>query len=342
MIDFEKIVGQKKPIKLLKNLIKYDWIGHAYLFTGKEGIGKKATAIAFAKAINCFNLSENYEPCNHCSSCLKIEEGMHPDFQLITPLNSIISIEQIRNIKDIIYWQPLWSRKKIFLIDDAHKMTVAASNSLLKILEEPPEFAVLILNTDSPETMLPTIISRCHKISFNPIGREEQRAILTGLNLNLGKSQLEEIILFSPGNISKAIELASEPDRLKEKNQYLEWLIETEPEQLINKYFSSPANEVKNILNSFLDFTELMVLCFRDILFFQLGLSQEMLSFPKKIEKIKIFAQYYSQQTIINTLNYLTEIPQEIAKYIRPEILMENFIIQLGDKNAQSSGNTIS
>ena len=331
MIDFEKIIGQKKPIKVLKNLIKYDRVGHAFLFSGKEGIGKRLTAIAFSKAVNCFNLSENYEPCNRCSSCLKIEKGIHPDFQLITPLNSVITIEQIRNIKDIIYWQPLVGRKKVFLIDDAHKMTVEASNSLLKILEEPPEFAVLILITDSPEIMLPTIISRCHRISFYPISREEQREILTGMNLSLEKSQLEEIIRFSPGNLGKAIALADEPARLKEKNQYLEWLIETEPEQLIDKFFSSPENEVKDILNSFLDFTELMILWFRDMLFFQLGLSQEMLSFPERIEKIKKFAQYYSQEKIINLLNFLTGIPQEIAKYIKPEILMENFIIQLGD-----------
>ena len=331
MIDFEKIIGQKKPIKVLKKLIKHDRIGHAFLFTGKEGIGKKVTAIAFAKAVNCFNLSENYEPCNHCSSCLKIEKGIHPDFQLIAPLNLVITIDQIRNIKDIIYWHPLGGRKKIFLIDDSHKMTVEASNSLLKILEEPPEFAVLILVADSPETMLPTIISRCHRIPFCPINREEQREILADMNLGLEKSQLEEIILFSPGNLSKAIELAREPARLKEKNQYLKWVVEEEPGQLINKFFSSPENEVKDILNSFLDFTELMVLWFRDILFFQLGLPKEMLSFPERIDKIKKFAQCYSQEKIIILLNYLTEIPQKIAKYIKPEILMENFIIQLGD-----------
>jgi DNA polymerase-3 subunit delta' len=331
MIGFEKIVGQKKPIRVLKNLIRSNRIGHAFLFTGKEGIGKKITAIAFAKAINCFNLTENYEPCNRCSSCLKIEKNIHPDFQIITPLNSVITIEQIRNIKDIIYWQPLGSRKKVFLIDDAHKMTVQASNSLLKILEEPPQFAVLILITNSPETILPTIISRCHQISFHPINKGEQRDILMGMNFGLEKNQLEEIILFSSGNLGKAIELAGEPVKLKEKSRYIDWLIGTKPEEVMSKYFSSPENEVKDILNSFLEFSELMVLLFRDILFFQLGLPQEMLSFPERVERIKEFALYYSQEKIITLLNYLSEIPQEIDKYVKPEILMENFIIQLGD-----------
>ncbi len=329
MTDFKTIIGQKKSIKVLKNLIKLDRIGHAFLFTGKEGVGKRITAIAFAKAINCFDLSENCDPCNRCSSCLKIEKGIHPDFQLITPLNSVITIDQIRSIKEVIYWQPLGGRKKVFLIDEAHKMTIEASNSLLKILEEPPEFAILILITDLPDTILPTIISRCHRIPFCPINREEQREILKGMYPGLGKNQLEDIILFSSGSLAKAQELAGEPVKLKEKTRFIEWLIEVKPEQIINKFFSLPENELKDILNSFLDFTELMVLWFRDILFFQMGLKQEMLSFPKRIAQIKEFAQSYSQEKIINLLNYLTEIPQEIEKHIKPEILMENFIVQL-------------
>lgn len=330
MISFDSIVGQKKPIQILKGLIKLNQIGHAYLFVGKEGIGKKTTAIAFAKAINCANLSESCNPCNCCSSCLKIERGVHPDFHIINPINAVISIDQIRGIKDIIYWMPLASRKKIFIINDAHKMTIEAFNSLLKILEEPPEFAVLILITAEPEFIIPTVSSRCYKISFLPIGREEQLKILSSLNLDLDEKQLEEIVLLSPGNLGKSVELAGSKLKLKEKIKYLDWLIETKPEEIISIILSSSEKELAFILDSFLDFTEIMILWFRDVLFYKLGLSQKYLSFSGWEGKIKEFAQYYSEGKIILILNYLSEIPEKIEKHINPKILFENFILHIG------------
>lgn len=331
IIDFKKIIGQEKPIQQLKNIIKNEKIGHAYLFTGSEGIGKKLTAIAFSKAVNCDSLSEDFDPCNECPSCLKIDNSTHSDFQIISSENSVITINQIQNIKNIIYLQPLEGRKKIFLIDDAHKMTVEASNALLKILEEPPAFAVLILITDTPDNILPTIISRCNRVSFFPINRESQKEVLINMHQDLDKRLLEEIILFSSGSFGKAIELIGDLSAIKEKNNFLEWLIDTNPEQMVNKLFSSSEKELTGILNSFLDFTEVMVLWFRDILFFQLKLGPEILSFPERIDKIKEFANYYSQEKIITSLEYLTEIPEKVRKYIQPKILLENFIIQLGD-----------
>ena len=331
IIDFEKIVGQERALQLLKNIIKSDQIGHAYLFSGKEGIGKRITAIAFARAINCTNLSDDCNPCNSCSSCLKIEKGIHPDFQIISPINSVITIGQIKNIKEIIYWKPLTGRKKIFLVDDAHKMTIEASNSLLKILEEPPEFVVFILITHSPGFILPTIVSRCHQISFQPISATKQKEVLDGMNMSLDDSQWQEIVLLSSGSLRKAIELATDPRKMQEKNRYIEWLLKTKPEQRIVQFFSSSENEVKEILNSFLDFVEIMILWFRDILLFQLGLRKEMFSFPGHTDNIKKYAQYYTQEKTILILNYLTEIPQRTEKHIKPEILLENFIMQLGD-----------
>ncbi len=166
MIDFKGIIGHYTPIKILKNIIKQDMLGHSYLFIGKEGIGKKLTAIAFSKSINCLNLSNSQESCNSCFSCKKIENNTSTDFNIISPVNSVIKISAIRELKNNIYFQPLENKKKVYIIDDADKMTLEASNSLLKILEEPPDYAVLILITSVPDLILPSIISRCCKIVF--------------------------------------------------------------------------------------------------------------------------------------------------------------------------------
>ncbi|MDI9597679.1 MAG: DNA polymerase III subunit delta', partial [Atribacterota bacterium] len=144
MIDFKEIVGHTKPKQILKNRIKNEKIGHSYLFVGNEGIGKKLTAIAFSKAINCKNISEEQDPCNKCSSCQQIEKNSSADFSIISPVDSVIKIEKIREIKSNIYLHPLTNKKKIYIFDNAEKMTTQASNSLLKILEEPPEYAILI------------------------------------------------------------------------------------------------------------------------------------------------------------------------------------------------------
>ena len=298
MINFDNTVELKKSVQILKNLIKSDKIGHAYLFTGREGSGKKSAAIAFAKAINCSNLSENYNPCNHCSSCLKIEKEIHPDFQIIFPLNSIISIDQIREIKKVIYWPPLESRKKIFIIDDAHKMTIPASNSLLKILEEPPAFAVLILITSKPEILLPTVISRCYQISFK--------------------------------QAKKANELAAEQPVNIEQNRYIDWLLKAKSAKMIHYFFSAQEKELNVITDSLLDFTEVMILWFRDILVFKLGLPQELLSFSGQIDNIVEFAQNYSPDKIMQVLDYLTQIPERMEQHIKPKKLLEKFIMQIG------------
>ncbi|NLL61293.1 MAG: DNA polymerase III subunit delta' [Candidatus Atribacteria bacterium] len=302
MINFDAVVGQEKPIQILKNLIRFGRIGHAYLFTGPEGTGRKTVAISFAKAVNCLNLPEKYDPCNYCSNCLKTEKGIHSDFHTISPLNSVITIEQIREIKETIYWRPLENRKKIFIISDAHKMTLAASNSLLKILEEPPSYAVLILITSVPENLLPTILSRCHRISFQPLKKAEQKEISN----RMGRGS-------------------------EEKNKYIDWVLKAKSEQPFSYFFSTGEKEIKDITDSFLDFTEVMILWFRDILFLQLGLPQNTLSFPERIDKIKDFAQFYSEERIIAILDYLTQIPEKMEKYINPKILLENFILQIGD-----------
>lgn len=331
MIDFDMIVGQQKPIKLLKNLIKFNRVGHAYLFTGTEGVGKKITAIAFSKAINCPNLAENLNPCNHCSSCLKIEKGTHPDFQIISPTESSITIEQIRGIKEVVYWQPLENRKKIFLIDEAHKMTVQASNSLLKILEEPPPFVLFVLLSDKPENILPTIISRCQKIPFHPISTEEQSRFLLRLNPNLSISSLKKIPLFSKGSLSKAIALSNDLTKINDKIRYIDWLISLKTGKALTEYYSCAEEQLSEIQDSFSEFVEMMIIWFRDILFYQLNLNPELLSFPEKIESLQDFAQGYSKDSIVQILDYLTEIPDKMAKYIKPDILLENFIMLIGD-----------
>ncbi|MBN2395296.1 MAG: DNA polymerase III subunit delta', partial [Candidatus Atribacteria bacterium] len=210
-------------------MIKLDRIGHAYLFTGEEGIGKKLIAIAFSKAMNCTHLSKDQDPCNHCLSCQKIESGLSPDFQIISPINDSIKIDQIREIKKNIFLKPLENRKKIIIIDHADLMTIEASNSLLKILEEPPEFAVFILISAFPKALLPTILSRCYQMMFKPLEIEQQLDIITRNLPSLPIEQARNFMKIFFGSPRKAMDFFNDQDKMTFKDRFVEIITKTKP-----------------------------------------------------------------------------------------------------------------
>jgi len=329
MIDFKEIIGHEKPIKILKNRIKFEKIGHSYLFTGKEGVGKKLAAIAFSKAMNCTNLSQEQDPCNQCSACLKIEKGTSADFDIISPVDSVIKIDKIRKLKTNIYFQPLENKKKVTIINDVHRMTTEASNSLLKILEEPPAFAVLILITAFPDAILPTIISRCCRLSFKPLSAECQREILLR-NISLGKSQLENILRLSYGSPGKALDLAGNQQKMTLKSEYIVSIARMKPEELLDCIFN-PEMVFPDIANHFQDFVEMMILWFRDILFLKINMNENQLIFQDQISAAQKYAQYYTKNKLITILEYLANIPEELERHINQNTLLENLFIRLGD-----------
>src|SRR5699024_7546621 len=166
-MDFHQIIGNDKAIEALQKSIKNKTISHSYLFEGNEGIGKKKIAYAFSKALLC--KEEESEPCNKCTSCNKFNSGNNPDFFLIEPEKDLINVKKIEGLIDEMATIPFESKRKVFIINDAHKMNQASQNKLLKTLEEPPAFAHMILISSSPSSLLSTILSRVQRIKFYPI-----------------------------------------------------------------------------------------------------------------------------------------------------------------------------
>lgn len=331
MIDFQKIIGHEKPITILKNRIKYNKIGQAYLFIGEDGIGKKLVAIAFSKAINCKNPSEKQEPCNKCSACLTIEKGTNPDFEIISPVDSVIKIDKIRELKNNIFFQPLENNKKVYLINEAEKMTIEAANSLLKVLEEPPEYAILILITAFPDTVLPTILSRCCKILFKPLSLKQQRDILLREeNIDLNENQLEKIIRLSNGSPGKALQIALNKKKMELQTIYISQMAKLKPENMADCIFNAE-QFFPGIKDNFLFFVEIMILWFRDILFFKMNMDKEQMVFQGQLSSIKRYAQHYSENKLTSILEYLANIPEEINRHINQNTLLENFFIRIGD-----------
>ena len=199
-MNYNSILGNKEEKEYLNEQVRNNNILHSYLFTGIEAVGKKMIALEFAKGILC--VKEKGEECE-CKSCVSFLGNNHPDFILINKESETIKIEQIRELTKKIIEKPIISSKKVYIINDADKMTKEAQNCLLKTLEEPPEFAVLILITSNENLLLTTVKSRCMKINFHAISDEEMKKYCSE-NLGYNDISLERIKSFE-GSIGKAI-----------------------------------------------------------------------------------------------------------------------------------------
>ncbi|GAB6992537.1 DNA polymerase III subunit delta' [Paenibacillus pini] len=169
-MSFNDIMGQEAAKQLLQGALRKQTVSHAYVFSGPSGSGQMKTAITFAQALFCETYNE--DACGECLECRKVEHGNHPDLHLLAPDGASIKIDQIRDLQRVFSYRSEMKNPKVYIIDQADKMTVQAANSLLKFLEEPPIPAVAILITENGMALLPTIQSRTQLVPFYPLQAE--------------------------------------------------------------------------------------------------------------------------------------------------------------------------
>ena len=204
--SFEDIVGQNHITQTLKNAIKMNRIGHAYLFSGPRGVGKTTTARIFAKALNCQN-GPTETPCNECSRCIRINQGQSMDVLEIDGASNR-GIEEIRELRSKIGFAPAEGKYKIYIIDEVHMLTDPAFNALLKTLEEPPGQVLFIFATTAPYKVPNTILSRCQSFYFRRISIEEMMEKLKRITeeekINIDSSSLRLIAEGATGSMRDA------------------------------------------------------------------------------------------------------------------------------------------
>ncbi len=166
-VDFDNVKGQDHIVTTLKNQIKSDRLGHAYLFCGTRGTGKTSIAKIFARAVNCENPVDG-SPCNECETCKSISAGTSMNVIEIDAASNN-GVENIRGIIDEVQYSPTEGRYKVYIIDEVHMLSIGAFNALLKTLEEPPSYVIFILATTEPQKIPITILSRCQRYDFKRI-----------------------------------------------------------------------------------------------------------------------------------------------------------------------------
>lgn len=207
--DFNDVKGQEHIVTTLKNQVKTNRIGHAYLFSGTRGTGKTTVAKILAKAVNCENPKDG-NPCNECSSCISINKESAMNIIEIDGA-SHNKVDNMREIIEEVRYSPAQGRYKVYIIDEAHMVTPQAFNALLKTLEEPPSYVIFILATTDPHKILLTIKSRCQKYNFKRITVdtiiERLKEVVKGEGVEVEEKALNYIARVAEGSMRDAISL---------------------------------------------------------------------------------------------------------------------------------------
>ena len=309
MFSFSEIVGHEQIKEHMQAAIRDKKPFHAYLFQGEEGVGKEALARTFAAGLQCQSESAD-KPCKECVSCRQMESGNQPDVIWVTREKASLGVDEIReqlcNTMDI---KPFSSPYKIYLVPEAEKMTEAAQNALLKTIEEPPEYGIVILMTSNISALLPTIQSRCLTMEFRPLSTAVVESYVKE-HCQVPDYQARASAAFAQGNLGKAMRYAKSEDFIERKDHIISLLRHVEQMDLsemlaVIKDLGTRKDEVR-------DYIDLMVLWYRDVLLFKATKDINQLLFQDE-------ASYISREASHRSYEKIEEILQAFEKAkVRP------------------------
>ena len=309
-MDYNNIIGHHRAIEALKQSITNKTVSHSYLFQGEEGLGKKMVAHVFAKTLLC--KEEKEAPCNRCVSCAKFDSDNHPDLFTIEPDKGLIKKGQIEEMIKNVGILPFESKRKVFIIDDSHKMNLEGKNTLLKTLEEPPSYITIILISSSPNNLLPTILSRCQSIKFYPVKPLEIEEYLVKL-YNKSTEEASFVSHFTKGSVGKSISLSASDDFFQMRNEIIKILDSLIKGDKTKAFSSIPFfNENKDNIEEIID---IILYWFRDLLIYkEIGESHLI------INKDKL--EYLSSQSFVdfNLINDIIVKVEETKDNIRRNV----------------------
>ena len=344
---FEDVVGQEHIVKTLKNQIKNNNIGHAYLFSGTRGTGKTSTAKIFARAVNCLN-PVNEEPCNECEICLDtLNDNIMDVVEIDAASNN--SVDDIRELRESVKYTPSKARYKVYIIDEVHMLSQGAFNALLKTLEEPPSYVIFILATTEPHKIPATILSRCQRFDFKRVSSkdiatrmayickkegievEEKALSLIARNsqgaLRDALSILDQCMSFGNDKIeyNDVIELLGTVniDELFELSQAIINEDTKKSLQILNE-FVIWGKDIRNLINDLIDHFRNIMVCkvSKDL--------DEIISLPEEnIEQLREQSKTIDTNELIRILNILSQTQDAMKSSSNTRILAEVTIMKI-------------
>lgn len=340
MLGFKIIIGHEEIINNLKKSIKNNKVSHAYLIVGEDDSGKLTLAKAFAMALQCTNIDpnaniEDIDACGVCNSCKQFMSDNHPDvvYVQMTKNKFSIGIDDIREqVNEDIIIKPYSSRYKIYIIDKAESLSEEAQNGLLKTLEEPPEYAIIILLSNNLERILETVQSRSVYLNIRAVDKKLIKGYLMS-EYKVPDYKAELNATFAQGNVGKAINFAL--------NESFEDTIE-EVVKVLEKINSFDNNEIietaKNLTkdkdrNNVIDVLDLMFLWYRDVLIYKVTKNPNLILYKEKLNDISEQGKTVSFEEIQKILNSIEETKGKIKMNVNMETTLQLMLFTIKESN---------
>ncbi len=305
----------------LVNLLQRAGLPPASLFCGPEGVGKKTLALSLASLVNCKNPAQD-DRCGQCGACVKASKGNHPDILLFQPTKNFIRIQSMRKLSQEVQFRPFEGCLRFFVINEAEKMTEEASNSILKTLEEPPETSRIVLVTAFPQTLLPTIRSRCQTFPFRGLSREQIEAYLRKYG---EQDNLRLRAAFANGSVAVALALDLE-QTLRDRNQMLDlltaWCRHESFELLYNHCERDPLRADLKLRDRVRVYFDLLQFLLEDLYFFLVDTPERVVN-QDHVENLRELSQGTELDWIRSFLYHISQAKRELAHNINPLICFE-------------------
>lgn len=321
---FEAVRAQSAAVELLSRAIESGRVAHAYAFVGPSGVGRKLTALAFAQALLCPSRG-----CGECRSCVRVSAGTHPDYHLIVPDGQNVKIEQVRELERLAHLTPHEGTRKVFIVDEAERMTLPAANALLKTLEEPPTRTVLVLILSQVRAVPATILSRCQLVRFSPLSLPEAVTVL--MEHGIEETQARLLARVCQGRVGWA--LAQDPRTFSERRDLvlsvLDEVAAKGAESLFNRAeaLGRDRAQVESAIETYW-------LWYRDLLCVKAGGDSRLVIHADRQAELAQSAAAISWEEILQGLRYCREAWQALRGNVSPRLTLEVTLARLALRTA--------
>lgn len=328
-MGFKEIVGHEEIIAHFKSSIETGNVAHAYIISGDAGSGKKALANAFAETLECEE--GGTEPCGSCSSCLQMSTGNYPDIIQVTHEKpNLISVDEIRDqLINTIDIKPYKGKYKIYIIPDAELLNVQAQNAMLKTIEEPPAYAVILLLTTNLDKLLETVKSRCLKLQTKPIRERDVLAYLTGV-MGLTKEKAYFCLDFAQGNLGKAIKLAGNDEYASIVDSVVNVL--THIDEMDVETLGKAVTDIEQFKLSMNDYMDLMMMWYRDAMMLKVTGNVDKILFKNEFSTLKKQAGNLTFKSIEDKIDAIAKAEQRLLANADFEVTMELLLLTLKEE----------
>lgn len=326
MAGFKDIIGHNQIVEHLKNAIRMEKVSHAYIFNGESNAGKMMLAEAFATALQCE--AGGAESCENCRSCHQAAEHNQPDIIYVTHEKpNVISVDDIRHqLNNDIVIKPYSSKYKIYIVDEAEKMNTQAQNALLKTIEEPPAYGVILLLTTNADSFLPTILSRCITLNLKSVNEDMIKEHLMK-KYYIPDYQAEVCASFAQGNVGKAIQLASSGQFNELKRDALSLVKKLDDMDLYE--LNGCIKQIGDYKFRIMEYFDLLTLWFRDVLYMKATNDVNNLIFKDEAYDIKKQAAKRSYAGIENILRALEQSRVRLNANVNFDLVIELLLLTI-------------